>query len=105
MCFRPHIRLEEMSELVKICDHIVFNSFSQLEQHRAACKQAGVSIGIRVNPECSTQAGHEIYDPCAPFSRLGVTRANFRPDLLDGVEGLHFHTLCEQDSGDLVTDV
>ncbi len=100
--FSPAYTDAEMCELVKICDHIVFNSFAQLERHRAACERAGVSIGIRVNPECSTQEGHEIYDPCAPFSRLGVTRANFRADLIAGVEGLHFHTLCEQDSGDLV---
>ncbi len=100
--FSPAYTPEEMRELVMICDHIVFNSFSQLEKHRSVWQKAGVSVGIRVNPECSTQEGHEIYDPCAPFSRLGVTRANFRPDLLAGVEGLHFHTLCEQDSGDLV---
>lgn len=100
--FSPAYTAEEMKELVTICDHIVFNSFSQLEQHRAIWQSAGVSCGIRVNPSCSTQSGHAIYDPCAPFSRLGVTRENFRPDLLDGVEGLHFHTLCEQDSGDLV---
>jgi carboxynorspermidine decarboxylase len=103
--FSPAYTKEEMQELVTICDHIVFNSFSQLEKHRPIWQKAGVSCGIRVNPECSTLEGHEIYDPCAPFSRLGVTRANFRPDLLDGVEGLHFHTLCEQDSGDLVKTV
>ena len=100
--FSPAYTAAEMQELVAICDHIVFNSFAQLEQHRAACLAAGVSFGIRVNPACSTQEGHAIYDPCAPFSRLGVTRENFRADLLDGVEGLHFHTLCEQDSSDLV---
>ena len=55
--FSPAYTKEEMNELVKICDHIVFNSFAQLEQHRTACLQAGVSIGIRVNPECSTQQG------------------------------------------------
>ncbi|MEA5047033.1 MAG: carboxynorspermidine decarboxylase [Eubacteriales bacterium] len=100
--FSPAYTDAEMEKLVGICDHIVFNSFSQLERHRARWQKSGASVGIRVNPECSTQQGHEIYDPCAPFSRLGVTRANFRPDLLDGVEGLHFHTLCEQNSGDLV---
>ena len=100
--FSPAYTAAEMQELVTICDHIVFNSFSQLEQHRATCKKAGVSYGIRVNPECSTQEGHEIYDPCSPFSRLGVTKANFCADLLDGVEGLHIHTLCEQNSDDLV---
>ena len=91
--FSPAYTADEMQELVTICDHVVFNSFSQMEKHRATCEKAGVSYGIRVNPECSTQEGHAIYDPCAPFSRLGVTKANFRADLLHGVEGLHFHTL------------
>ena len=99
-----------MKELVKICDHIVFNSFRQYEKYKELCKQSAqiredgkpVSVGIRVNPECSTQEGHEIYDPCGPGSRLGVTKAEFREDLLEGVEGLHFHTLCEQDADDLV---
>ena len=100
--FSPAYTAAEMRELVTICDHIVFNSFSQLEQHRAVWQSAGVSVGIRVNPTCSTQEGHAIYDPCAPFSRLGVTRENVRPDLLERVEGLHFHTLCEQNSDDLV---
>ena len=53
---------------------------------------------MRLNPECSTQEGHAIYDPCAPGSRLGVTAANFEPEALAGIEGFHFHTLCEQDS-------
>ncbi len=100
--FSPAYTDAEMEELAGICDHIVFNSFSQLERHRPVWQTSAASVGIRVNPECSTQEGHAIYDPCAPFSRLGVTRENFRPDLLDGVEGLHFHTLCEQNSGDLV---
>ena len=100
--FSPAYTEDEMRELVTICDHIVFNSFSQLERHRALWQRSGASVGIRVNPACSTQEGHAIYDPCAPFSRLGVTRANFRPDLLSGVEGLHFHTLCEQNSDALV---
>ena len=101
--FSPAYTESEMRELVQICDHIVFNSFSQLELHRPLWQNSGASVGIRVNPECSTQEGHEIYDPCAPYSRLGVTQANFRPDLLEGVEGLHFHTLCEQNSDALVT--
>jgi len=100
--FSPAYTDEEMRELVQICDHIVFNSFSQLERHRPVWQASGASVGIRVNPECSTQEGHAIYDPCAPFSRLGVTREIFRADLLEGVEGLHFHTLCEQNSDDLV---
>ena len=100
--FSPAYTDEEMRELVTICDHIVFNSFAQLERHRPIWQASGASVGIRVNPECSTQQGHAIYDPCAPFSRLGVTREHFRSDLLAGVEGLHFHTLCEQNSDDLV---
>ena len=100
--FSPAYTESEMRELVNICGHIVFNSFAQLEAHRPIWQKANVSVGIRVNPECSTQQGHEIYDPCAPYSRLGVTRKNFRPDLLDGVEGLHFHTLCEQGADALI---
>ena len=108
--FAPAYKEADMKELVKICDHIVFNSFRQYEKYKELCKQSAqiredgkpVSVGIRVNPECSTQEGHEIYDPCGPASRLGVTKAEFREDLLEGVEGLHFHTLCEQDADDLV---
>lgn len=100
--FSPAYTRDEMQELAAICDHIVFNSFSQLEAHRSIWQNANVSVGIRVNPECSTQEGHAIYDPCAPLSRLGVTRKNFRADLLDGVDGLHFHTLCEQNADDLI---
>ncbi|MEN6595806.1 MAG: carboxynorspermidine decarboxylase [Clostridiaceae bacterium] len=100
--FSPAYTESELRELVGICSHIVFNSFAQLEAHRPVWQTANVSVGIRVNPECSTQSGHEIYDPCAPFSRLGVTKRNFRSDLLDGVEGLHFHTLCEQGADALV---
>lgn len=63
-----------------------------------------MSVGIRVNPECSTQEGeHAIYDPCAYGSRLGVTLANFPEDLPPEIEGLHFHTLCEQNADDLLT--
>ena len=101
--FSPAFELAEFEELCRICDHISFNSFTQLEKYRPVWERAGVSVGIRVNPECSTQGGHAIYDPCAPGSRLGVTRKNFRPDLLSGVEGLHFHTLCEQNADDLIT--
>ena len=87
----------EFDEILRLCDHISFNSFSQWEKYRGRALAAGRSCGIRINPECSTQS-HGIYDPCAPGSRLGVTRKNFRPELLEGVEGLHFHTLCEQNS-------
>lgn len=101
--FRTAFKENDFEEILKICGHIVFNSFSQLEKYRDKWQNADVSVGIRLNPEFSTQEGHEIYDPCAYGSRLGVTKANFREDLLDGVEGFHFHTLCEQNSDDLVS--
>ncbi len=97
--FAPAYKDEDMDELVKICDHIVFNSISQLEKHKEKCRN--VSIGIRVNPEFSTQDGHEIYDPCGKGSRLGVTANLLRNADLTGIDGLHFHTLCEQNSDDL----
>lgn len=105
--FAPAFTDEDMDELVNICDHVVFNSVSQLKKHKARCIAAGVSFGLRVNPEFSTQGDHAIYDPCAPGSRLGVTLKNLKaaleeePDVLSGMEGIHFHTLCEQNSDDL----
>ncbi|MDD4475657.1 MAG: carboxynorspermidine decarboxylase [Eubacteriales bacterium] len=95
--FSPAYTENEFDEIVKVSSHIVFNSFSQLKKFKALALAAGASVGIRVNPEHSTQ-DHAIYDPCAVGSRLGVTAANFEPNELDGVEGLHFHTLCEQNS-------
>ncbi|MDO4317384.1 MAG: carboxynorspermidine decarboxylase [Lachnospiraceae bacterium] len=95
-------RDEEFAELLRYADHIVFNSPRQLERFGPAAKQAGKSVGLRVNPERSTQEGHAIYDPCAPGSRMGTTRAQWdekmTPELLSLLDGLHFHTLCEQDS-------
>lgn len=95
--FSPAYKENEFGELLDICDHIVFNSFSQWKKFRGRALAHGGSFGIRINPECSTQE-HGIYDPCAPGSRLGVTAANFEPDGLDGISGLHFHTLCEQNA-------
>ncbi len=94
--FAPAYKEEDFPEIASICGHITFNSFSQLEKYRSKC--GGASIGIRINPECSTQEGHAIYDPCSRGSRLGVSLENFRPELLEDVEGIHFHTLCEQNS-------
>ena len=95
-------REEDFAELLRYADHIVFNSPAQLKRFGARAKQAGKSIGLRINPECSTQEGHAIYDPCAPGSRLGVTRARWEremtPELISLLDGLHFHTLCEQDA-------
>jgi carboxynorspermidine decarboxylase len=99
--FAPAYRDDEIDEIAEICDHIIFNSFSQLEKFKDKVLQAGKKVGLRINPECSTQDGHDIYDPCATGSRFGVTREQFRPELLEGVSGLHFHTLCQQNSDDL----
>ena len=100
--FSPAYREEEMEEILKYCGHIVFNSPAQLKKYRERAKQAGRSIGLRVNPERSTQEGHAIYDPCAPFSRLGTTAEQFRRELTDeeirSLDGIHFHTLCEQNA-------
>ncbi len=100
-------REEEFQELLQYADHIVFNSPRQLEKFGPLAKQAGKSIGLRINPQCSTQEGHAIYDPCAPGSRLGTTRAMWdalmTEELVALLDGLHFHTLCEQDAEDLET--
>lgn len=96
--FSPAYKEEEFDEILTYCDHIVFNSFEQLERFGKRAAEAGKSVGLRINPQCSTQEGHEIYDPCATGSRLGVTIEKFRPELLEYVDGLHFHTLCEQDA-------
>ena len=96
--FSPAYREEEFEELLSYADDFVFNSPAQVKRYGARAKAAGKSIGLRVNPECSTQEGHEIYDPCAFGSRLGTTAANFDETILPMLDGLHFHTLCEQNS-------
>lgn len=101
--FSAAYRDDEIDEIIDCCGHIIFNSFSQLDKFRDKVLSKGKKIGLRINPEYSTQEGHEIYDPCSPKSRLGITLKNFRPDDLNGVTGLHFHTLCEQNSDDLET--
>ena len=105
--FSPAFREEDMPEILSICDHIVFNSIRQLELFGVRAKVAGLQVGLRINPQISTQpAEHAIYDPCAPGSRLGVTLDEFRKapaNLIALLDGLHFHTLCEQNSDDLET--
>ncbi len=105
--FSPAFREEDMPEILSICDHIVFNSIRQLELFGVRAKEAGLQVGLRINPQISTQPSeHAIYDPCAPGSRLGVTLDEFRKapaDLIALLDGLHFHTLCEQNSDDLET--
>ncbi|MBU4260612.1 MAG: hypothetical protein KKC76_01855 [Proteobacteria bacterium] len=80
-----------------MCDHIVFNSFSQWQRFQqliAACP-APPQFGLRVNPRHS-ETEVAIYDPCAPGSRLGIRREQFAGKSLNGISGLHFHTLCEK---------
>ena len=99
--FSPAYREEEFEEILQYADDLVFNSPRQVRLYGERAKKAGKSIGLRVNPQCSTQEGHAIYDPCAPGSRLGTTLENFDESLLPLLDGLHFHTLCEQGAEDL----
>lgn len=101
--FSAAYREDEMDEIISYCGHIILNSKNQLYKYRDKILSAGKKIGLRINPECSTQEGHEIYDPCSPKSRLGITLKNFAEIDLTGVSGIHFHTLCEQNSDDLET--
>ncbi|MDK2857073.1 MAG: carboxynorspermidine decarboxylase [Verrucomicrobiota bacterium] len=90
----------DFAELLTLCDEIDFNSFAQFKKFRPL--QKNIRFGLRINPECSTQ-DHAIYDPCAPKSRLGITRDQFEGESLSGISGLHFHTLCEQNADALET--
>ncbi len=98
--FSPAYKDADMPEILEVSDHIVFNSLRQLRKFGGMCRSAGKSIGLRINPECSTQEA-AIYDPCAVGSRLGVRACDLTafPD----VDGLHFHTLCEQNADALET--
>lgn len=96
----------DFEELLMLCDEIDFNSFAQWETFKpvAGSETLPATFGLRINPECSTQPDeHAIYDPCAPKSRLGIRRKDFEGQSLDGISGLHFHTLCEQNAEDLAT--
>ena len=101
--FAPAYREDEFIELLSYADPLVFNSPDQVARFGPRAKAAGNSIGLRIHPECSPQAGHAIYDPCAPGSRLGTTLSQFDPSQLSLLDGLHFHTLCEQNSDALET--
>lgn len=98
---------QEWEELLKYADHIVFNSPAQLARFGSRAKAAGKEIGLRINPMHSTQEDHEIYDPCSPGSRLGTTKdawnKHMTPELIDLLDGLHFHTLCEQNADALAS--
>ncbi|HYH01904.1 MAG TPA: carboxynorspermidine decarboxylase [Bacillota bacterium] len=105
--YAPAYVEHEFPEILRYCDHIVFNSFTQWRRFKDQVQKVQskkIECGIRINPEYS-EIQTAIYNPCAPYSRLGVTRANFRPDELDGIDGLHFHTMCEQNSDTLARTV
>lgn len=100
--YAPAYMDREFDELLSYTDHIVFNSFDQWNRFKDRVQNAPkqISCGIRVNPEYS-EIEVPLYDPCYNFSRMGVTLPNFRPEELEGIDGLHFHTMCEQNSDTL----
>lgn len=98
--YAPAFLEDEFEELMSYCDHLVFNSFAQWEKYKNIVKSnpsKNIECGLRVNPEYS-EIEVDIYNPCSANSRMGITIANFKPELLEGIDGLHFHTLCEQNS-------
>jgi carboxynorspermidine decarboxylase len=92
----------EFPEILGLSDHLVFNSFSQWQRFKSQVQASPrhVSCGIRINPEYA-EVEADMYNPTMPYSRLGVTKAEFREDLMGGLEGLHFHSLCEKNSDTL----
>lgn len=100
--YAPAYSQQDIDELLPIVDHLVFNSINQFHFFRSQVQTATrkVSMGLRVNPEYS-EVETEIYNPCAPCSRLGVTADQIKPEDLEGIEGLHFHTMCEKNSDTL----
>ncbi len=99
--FAPAFSDKDFEELTHYCDHIVFNSFSQWKHFKkTALNHKHIEYGLRINPEYS-EIETDIYNPCFANSRMGVTLAQFDTNALDGLSGLHFHTMCEQNSDTL----
>jgi len=100
--YAPAYADSEFDELLQYTDHIVFNSHSQWNRFKNKVQNAGkkIDVGLRINPEYS-EIETQLYNPCAPYSRFGITLNNFNPEELDGIDGLHFHTMCEQNSDTL----
>ncbi|MEZ4447970.1 MAG: carboxynorspermidine decarboxylase [Nannocystaceae bacterium] len=98
--YAPAYSDDDLEEILKYADHIDFNSPTQLLRHGARARARGAQVGLRLNPE-HREVEVELYDPCAPRSRLGTTRAAWeravaeRPELVELLDGVHFHTLCE----------
>jgi|TARA_R110000850_G_scaffold84973_5_gene182492 carboxynorspermidine decarboxylase len=92
---------QDLREILKLADHVVFNSFGQWQRFQPLLQEARIArphlrFGLRINPQHS-EGDVPIYDPCAPCSRLGIPLSQFAGQSLEGITGLHFHTLCEQD--------
>ncbi|WP_417441997.1 carboxynorspermidine decarboxylase [Idiomarina sp.] len=95
--YAPAYKQEDIDELLPLVNHLSFNSISQWHKYREQTADAGVSVGLRINPE-HQEAETELYDPSAPGSRLGIRASELKQQDLTGVEGLHVHNLCECDS-------
>ena len=104
--YSPAFKEEDIEEIAKISHHLVFNSPSQVERFGALAKSynSSLSLGLRVNPEYS-ESPVELYNPCGLYSRLGTTKENFgillKSEIMEEIDGLHFHALCEQDASAL----
>lgn len=95
--YAPVYKPSEVDEIMSIAKHMVFNSVTEFHRYRDKALAKGISCGLRINPEYS-EVETEIYDPCAVNSRLGTLLKDLEGADIDGLEGLHFHTMCEQDS-------
>ncbi len=100
--YAPAYREDEFEEIISISDHVVFNSVAQYQKYRKQIQQSkhNIECGLRVNPEYS-EVSTEIYNPCASNSRLGTKLEKIKEGDLKGISGLHFHTMCEQNSDTL----
>ena len=95
--YAPAYKDEDFVEILDYADHIVFNSVNQLRHFKDEALKRGKTLGLRINPEISTQ-NHGMYDPCAPTSRMGTRLIDFDESILPYISGLHFHTLCQQNA-------
>jgi carboxynorspermidine decarboxylase len=97
--YSPAFTAEDIDEILPFADHVSFNSVRQWRTYRGRLAQCGRQIesALRVNPQVST-GPVEMYDPCAPGSRLGIPASELEGEDLTGLDGLHFHTLCEQNA-------
>ena len=101
--FSPAYTQEDFTQLLELCDHIVFNSFGQWKKYRQQVQDAtrNISCGIRINPGYA-EVETDLYNPCISGSRMGVPLEQMEDDFA-GLDGIHFHTMCEQNSDDLET--